>query len=150
MTTTCKMGFSAKGIHFFTLGAIWRENSAFSTLNRGNSLVKVHLPDTLCWTMKKYSIPASKKLHHQKILQPKAISFWSKHTTTTPQQDQEGKLLFWHQTVLCSCLQVGRYTQPVIFILHRKFSLFMALIPTWFLQSYLPQLYISLITSSTS
>lgn len=50
------------------------------------------------------------------ILQPKAISsFWPKHTKTTPQQDQERKLLFWHQTVLCSCTQVGRYTQPVIF-----------------------------------
>lgn len=84
-------------------------------------------------------------------LQPKAIPiFLPKHTRTSLQHDQEGKLFFWHQTVLCSCPQTGRYTEPVIFILHREFSLFMALIPTWSLESYLPQLYILLIASSTS
>lgn len=62
---TCKMGFSARDVHFFTLGAVERENSVSSTLNRRSFLVKVDLPDTLYWTMKKYLIPASKKLYHQ-------------------------------------------------------------------------------------
>lgn len=82
--------------------------------------------------------------------QPNAIpSFLPKHTRMTLQHDQEGKLLFRHQIVLCSRPQVGRHTEPVIFILHREFSLLMALIATWSLQSYLLQLYISLISSTS-
>lgn len=50
---------------FFTLGAVERENIVSSTLNRRSLLVKVYLPDTLYWTMKKYLIPASKKLYYQ-------------------------------------------------------------------------------------
>lgn len=65
------------------------------------------------------------------MFQLQVIAFFlPKHSIATLQHDQEEKLLLWDHTVLCSCPQLGGYTAPVIFILHRKFSLFMALIPT--------------------
>lgn len=83
----------------------------------------VYLPDTLYWTMKKYLIPASKKLYHQ-----------DKYNNTSTKSDilflaQRGKAAFLASDYALLCLQVGKYTDPEIFILHSEFSLFMALIP---------------------
>lgn len=83
-------------------------------------------------------------------LQPEVTSsFLPKHTRTTLLHAQEERLLFWRKTALF-CLQVGRYTDPEILILHTEFSLFMALIPIWSLQIYLLPLHTLQIASSTS
>lgn len=42
----------------------------------------------------------------------------------TLNRDKQEKLLFWRETVLCSCPQLGRDREPVIFLLHREFSFF--------------------------
>lgn len=56
-------------------------------------------------------------------LQPKGISsFLPKQMTLN--HDKQEKLLFWHQTLLSSCSQVGKDREPVIFVLHREFSFF--------------------------
>lgn len=65
------------------------------------------------------------------MFQLQVIAFFlPEHSIATLQHDQEEKLLLCDQIVLCSFPQIGRHTEPAIFILHRKFSLFMALIPT--------------------
>lgn len=142
------------GVNFFTLRAVERENSVSSILNRRSLLVKVYLPDTSHWTMKKYLIPASKKLYHQ-----------DKHNNTSTKSDilflaqtyqnnssiwPRGKAAFLASDYAMFCPQVGGYTDPEIFVLRPEFSLFVALIPIWSLQIYLPQLHTLQIASSTS